>query len=87
MRHAGRDALNVGNVLLAEPHRVGLAGLALFLGPLLRGLLRLLRCSGQARKRQRKAKDRRSACDWSQLRSCDANFHYQPSSWRLIRYF
>jgi hypothetical protein len=87
MRHAGRDALNIGNVLLAEPHRVGLAGLALLLTPLLRGLLRLLRRSGQGRKRQRKAKDRRSACHRSQQRSCDANFHYQPSSWRLSRYF
>jgi hypothetical protein len=79
--------LNVGNVLLAEPHRVGLAGRALLRGPLLRRLLRLLRRGGQGRKRQRKAKDRHSACDRSQLRSCDADFHYQPSSWRLIRYF
>src|SRR5262249_46623161 len=57
MRHAGRDALNVGDVLLAKPHRVGLAGLALLLRPLLRRLLRLLRCGGQGCKRQRKAKD------------------------------
>jgi hypothetical protein len=51
-------------------------------------LLRLLRGGGQRRKRQRETKERRNAQRRSQLRLCDANSHYQPSSCgALIRYF
>jgi hypothetical protein len=48
MGHARGDTLNVGAVLIAEPHRVRLAGRALLLRPL---PLRL-RGGGQSRERQ-----------------------------------
>jgi hypothetical protein len=37
MGHARPDTANVGDVLLAEPHRVRFAGRALLRGPMLRG--------------------------------------------------
>src|SRR5262245_26589239 len=85
VRHAGGNALHVRDILVAEPHRIRLAGRALPRGPL---PLRLLRGGGQRRKRQRETKERRNAQHRSQHRLCGAKTHYQPSGCGvLIRYF
>src|SRR5262245_12071006 len=73
MGHARSDASDVRDVLLAEPHRIRFAGRALLRGPLLRG-------SGPRREREREAHERGSH-DRPELRLCDTNFHYRPSSW------
>src|SRR5262249_9076481 len=78
MGHACPDLINVRDVLLAEPHRIRFAGRALLRGPLLR------RC-GRRRARERQAqgggRERRGGLDRPELRLCDTNFHYRPSSW------
>src|SRR5215831_17820450 len=81
MGHACPDPINVRDVLLAEPHRIRFAGRALLRGPLLR------RC-GRRRERERKAQERdrergreRRGGHRPELRLCDTNFHYRPSSW------
>jgi hypothetical protein len=61
MGHAGGDALNVRDVLVAKSLRIGFAGTALLLRPL---LLRLPLCGGGYRKRQRESKQCRSAQRW-----------------------
>src|SRR5215471_7114409 len=77
MGHACPDPINVRDVLLAEPHRIRFAGRALLRGPLLR------RC-GRRREHERKAQERgreRGGGHRPELRLCDTNFHYRPSSW------
>src|SRR5262245_19830847 len=78
MGHACPDPINVRDVLLAEPHRIRFAGRALLRGPLLRG-------GRPRREREREAqergRERRGGHDWPELRLCDTNFHYRPSSW------
>src|SRR6266446_3915386 len=77
MGHARPDTINVRDVLLAEPHRIRFAGRALLRRP-------LLRRGGPRRERERKAQERgRERCgghDRPELRLCDTNFHYRPSS-------
>src|SRR5262249_11230895 len=77
MGHARPDPINVRDVLLTEPHRIRFAGRALLRGPLLR------RC-GRRRERERTAQERgreRGGGHRPELRLCDTNFHYRPSSW------
>ena len=74
MGHARPDAINVRDVLLAEPHRIRFTGRALLRRPLLRG-------GGRRRKREREAHERGGGHDRPELRLCDTNFHYRPSSW------
>src|SRR5262245_784888 len=77
MGHARPDPINVGDVLLAKPHRIRFAGRALLRAPLLR------RC-GRRRERERKTQERGRQRGGGharpELRLCDTNFHYQPSS-------
>jgi hypothetical protein len=61
MGHARPDTANVGDVLLAEPHRVWFAGRALLRGPLLRGGGRRRECEREAQKR-RSGYDRPEVC-------------------------
>jgi len=56
MGHARPDTANVGDVLLAEPHRVRFAGRALPRGPFLRG-------GGPRPEREREAQERRRGYD------------------------
>src|SRR6516225_8312472 len=77
MGHACPDPINVRDVLLAEPHRIRFAGRALLRCPLLR------RC-WRRRERERKTQERgreRGGGHRPELRLCDTNFHYRPSSW------
>src|SRR5215468_229941 len=77
MGHARPDTINVRDVLLAEPHRIRFAGRALLRRPLLRG-------GRPRREREREAHERgreRGGHDRPELRLCDTNFHYRPSSW------
>jgi hypothetical protein len=69
MGHARPDTANVGDVLLAEPHRVRFAGRALLRGPLLRG-------GGRRREREREAQKRRSGYDRPEVWT---NVHYLVS--------
>ncbi len=77
MGHARPDPINVRDVLLAEPHRIRFAGRALLRGPLLRRCWRRREreCKTQERGRERGGGHR------PELRLCDTNFHYRPSSW------
>src|SRR5262249_51132500 len=75
-RHARPDTADVRDILLAEPHRVRLAGCALLLGPLLRD-------GGQRRQREREAKERRTGYDRPELWLGGTNIHYPPSIWFL----
>jgi hypothetical protein len=70
---------NVRDVLLAEPHRVRLAGRALLRGPLLRD-------GGSRREREREAKERRTGYDRPELWLGGTNVHYPPSIWFLSWY-
>src|SRR5215471_9318462 len=78
MGHARPDTIDVRDVLLAEPHRIRFAGRALLRGPLLRG-------GRPRREREREAhergRERGGGHDRPELRLCDTNFHYRPSSW------
>jgi Malic enzyme, NAD binding domain/Fumarase C C-terminus len=81
VRHAGRDPLNVRNILVAEPHRVRFAGCALFRRPL------LLRGRGRRRECEREPEERCEPDDRSQSALCGAKSHYQASFGCLWRYF
>src|SRR5262249_45502721 len=78
MGHARPDTIDVRDVLLAEPHRIRFAGRALLRRPLLRG-------GRPRREREREAhergRERGGGHDRPELRLCDTNFHYRPSSW------
>jgi hypothetical protein len=78
MGHARPDTANVGDVLLAEPHRVRFAGRALLRGPLLRG-------GGRRRECEREAQKRRSGYDRPEV-WLGTNVHYRPSLWFLSWY-
>src|SRR6266487_5037479 len=78
MGHARPDTANVGDVLLAEPHRVRFAGRALLRGPLLRG-------GGRRREREREAQKRRSGYDRPEV-WLGTNVHYRSSIWFLFWY-
>src|SRR6478735_4448868 len=72
VRHAGRNPLNVGNILVAEPHRVWFAGRSLLRGPLLRG-------RGRGRESEREPEECCKSEDRSQTTLCGANSHYRGS--------
>src|SRR6185436_11873461 len=72
VRHAGRNPLNVGNILVAEPHRVWFAGRSLLRGPLLRG-------RGRGGESEREPEECCKSEDRSQTTWCGANSHYQGS--------
>src|SRR5262249_18671868 len=74
MGHARPDTVDVRDVLLAEPHRIRFAGRALLRRPLLRG-------GRPRREREREAHERGGGHRRPELRLCDTNFHYRPSSW------
>src|SRR6266516_5377129 len=79
MGHARPDTANVGDVLLAEPHRVRFAGRALLRGILLRG-------GGPRRECEREAQERCSGYDRPELWLGGTNVHYPPSIWFLSCY-
>ena len=74
MGHARPDTVDVRDVLLAKPHRIRFAGRALLRRPLLRG-------GRPRREREREAHERGGGHHRPELRLCDTNFHYRPSSW------
>src|SRR5262247_2214455 len=78
MGHARPDTVDIRDVLLAEPHRIRFAGRALLRRPLLRG-------GRPRREREREAqergRERGGGHHRPELRLCDTNFHYRPSSW------
>src|SRR5215471_13308451 len=81
MGHARPDTIDIRDVLLAEPHRIRFAGRALLRRPLLRG-------GRPRREREREAhergRERGGGHDRPELRLCDTNFHYRPSSWHSV---
>src|SRR6516164_1165646 len=80
MGHAAGGALNVRDVLVAEPQRVGLAGGALLRRPLLRSRERNCKC-------QRKSKHRRSVPEPAHCRSCGVHSHQRSSRLLSSRLF
>src|SRR5262249_54901474 len=67
MDHARPDAINVGHVLLTQPHRIRFAGRALLRAPLLRG-------RGRRREGEREADQRGGSHDRPELRLCSVHY-------------
>src|SRR5215468_9506062 len=82
MGHARPDAIDIWDVLLAEPHRIRFAGRALLRRPLLRGGWRRRKRPREAQERGReRGRERGDGHARPELRLCDTDFHYRPSSW------
>src|SRR5215469_797243 len=82
MGHARPDAIDIRDVLLAEPHRIRFAGRALLRRPLLRGGRPRREREREAHERGReRGRERGGGHDRPELRLCDTYFHYRPSSW------
>src|SRR5262249_58229424 len=67
MDHASPDAIDVGHVLLTQPHRVRLAGRAVLRAPLLRG-------SGRRREGEREADQRGGGHERPELWLCGGHY-------------
>src|SRR5215467_8128277 len=82
MGHARPDAIDIRDVLLAEPHRIRFAGRALLRRPQLRGGWRRRKRQREAQERGReRGRERGDGHARPELRLCDTDFHYRPSSW------